>query len=97
MLKAFLLTAQNRPIGACSSLARLSWRASTAYGTLLSPADDSGSQKVQALAKGPGSECVSAALAGRRIIAYEKEEQYYKLILRRMRGFEQHRHEMRVE
>tara|TARA_Y100000992_G_C21268379_1_gene495207 strand:- start:1413 stop:2333 length:921 start_codon:yes stop_codon:yes gene_type:complete len=36
---------------------------------------------------GSGSECVSAALAGRRIIAYEKEEEYYKLILRRMRGW----------
>lgn len=36
---------------------------------------------------GSGSECVSAALAGRRVIAFEKEEQYYQLILRRMCGW----------
>lgn len=35
---------------------------------------------------GSGSECVSAALLGRRLIAFELEEEYYAVMLRRMHG-----------
>ena len=35
---------------------------------------------------GSGSECVAAAAAGRRVIAFETDAEYYQLILRRMHG-----------